>query len=186
MAARASRWLVLILILCFFYDLGRSVLWQQEQPAPPFPLEHQRQILVRGLGSAIDGIHQNNDAWKMLDAILLTNLTFAPPVLEILNDISWFEDGRLLLFRCEGERVVSLSLEWMPAAMRMTLGIPLKMARMTEADWQDLPGIGPATAQRIELERQKSGEIYSLAQLKRINGIGEKRLEQWRPYFVSE
>lgn len=185
MAARAGRWLVLILALCFVSDLGRSVLWQQEQPAQRLSAP-QKQILVRGLGPVSDGIHQNNDARKMLGAILLTNLSVAPSVQEILNDISWFEDGRLLLFRCEGERVVNLSLGWMPAAMRMTLGIPLQVARMTEADWQDLPGIGAATARLIEFERQINGEISSLAQLKHVNGIGEKRIEQWRPYFVTD
>lgn len=186
MAARASRWLVLIVALCFVYDLGRSVLWQQEQPAQRLSPPDQKQILVSGLGPASDGIHQNNDAQKLLNVILLTKYQVLPAVQKILNDNSWFEDGRMLLFRCEGEDVVDLTLGWMPAAMRMTLGIPLQVSRMTEADWQDLPGIGQATARLIESDRQKNGEFSSFAQLKRINGIGEKRLEQWRTYFTSE
>lgn len=186
MAARTSRWLVLILALCFVYDLGQSVLWQKEPLAQRLSPVDQSHILVRGLGPARDGIHQNNDAQQTISVILLTNLSIPPSVREILNDNSWFEDGRMLLFRCEGGRVVDLSLGWMPAALRMTLGIPLKVTRMTAADWQDLPGVGPTTAQHIESERQKNGDFNSLAQLKRVNGIGEKRLDQWRPYFSTE
>jgi len=186
MAARASRWLVLILALCFFYDLGRTFLWQQESPAPLLSAAPQTRILVSGLGSAYDGIHQNNDAQQALSAILLTKFRISPSVEKILNDNRWFEDGRLLAFQCEGRRVLRLSVGWMPAALRMTLGIPLHVARMTEADWQDLPGIGPSLAQRIELERQKNGEFTSFAQLTRVSGIGDKRLEQWRPFFIRD
>jgi competence protein ComEA len=54
---------------------------------------------------------------------------------------------------------------------------------MVGDDWQALPGIGPKLAERIEVDRQKNGEFASLEDLKRVSGIGKKRIEAWRIFF---
>ncbi|WP_372638570.1 ComEA family DNA-binding protein [Fodinibius sp.] len=48
---------------------------------------------------------------------------------------------------------------------------------------QILPGIGPAYAKRIIRYREKHGEFNTEDELKKIKGIGEKRLEKLIPFI---
>lgn len=65
----------------------------------------------------------------------------------------------------------------------LVLGIPLDISAMSEADFDRLPGIGPALARRITIYRQKNGGILHAGDLAAIEGIGEKKFKMLRPYF---
>lgn len=55
----------------------------------------------------------------------------------------------------------------------------------TAEQLQLLPGVGPATAQKIIAYRERY-PFRSIAQLKRIKGIGPKRYEVMRPYLAVD
>jgi competence ComEA-like helix-hairpin-helix protein len=55
----------------------------------------------------------------------------------------------------------------------------------TSEELQLLPGVGPATADKIIAYRGRY-PFKSIAQLKRIKGIGPKRYEAMRPYLAVE
>ena len=76
-----------------------------------------------------------------------------------------------------------LTVDQMTASERMVLGIPLDISTMNEADFDRLPGIGPALAKRIAEYRQKNGGILSVGDLAAIEGIGEKKYNTIRAYF---
>jgi competence protein ComEA len=71
----------------------------------------------------------------------------------------------------------------MTVAERMVLKIPLDIATMSEADFDRLPGIGPALAKRITEYRQNNGGILRVEDLAAIDGIGEKKYKRYRTYF---
>jgi competence protein ComEA len=48
-----------------------------------------------------------------------------------------------------------------------------------------LPGVGPTLARRIIESRETAGPFDSPDDLRRVSGIGQKRLEQIRPFLRS-
>jgi competence ComEA-like helix-hairpin-helix protein len=58
--------------------------------------------------------------------------------------------------------------------------IDLNVANVKEL--QELPGVGPVTAQRIIDMRQKSGHFKRVEDLLAVRGISPKKLDAMRPY----
>jgi competence ComEA-like helix-hairpin-helix protein len=60
--------------------------------------------------------------------------------------------------------------------------IDLNLANVKEL--QELPGVGPVTAQRIIDMREKSGRFNRVEDLLAIRGISQKKLDAMRPYII--
>jgi len=57
---------------------------------------------------------------------------------------------------------------------------------INQADWPELaqlPGIGETLAQRIVVTREERGPFLDHSELRRVRGIGPKKLEQMKPYL---
>lgn len=61
----------------------------------------------------------------------------------------------------------------------------LEVDRATAADWERLPGIGPALAARIVADRAAHGPFLRPEGLLRVRGIGPKTLDRLRPFLRS-
>ncbi len=59
----------------------------------------------------------------------------------------------------------------------------IDMERATPAEWERLPGIGPALAGRIVSDRAANGPFGGPEGLLRVRGIGPRILERIRPYL---
>ena len=58
---------------------------------------------------------------------------------------------------------------------------------LNEADWPELaqlPGIGETLGRRIVESRELDGEFRSIDELRRVNGIGPRRLEEMRRHLL--
>lgn len=63
-----------------------------------------------------------------------------------------------------------------------TKPIDLNLANVKEL--QELPGVGPVTAQRIIDLRTKSGRFRRVEDLLAVRGISQRKLEAMRPYLM--
>ena len=182
MAIRGGWLFILFLTALTLHDLSRPFL----QPAggAVFFTSSGMPVELRDNLHRLDGIHQINDADEIECVIKMAGLTILPRLLVEDRDLWRPIPGKLYEFNVVGSEIVSVDTRWMPAARRMALGIPLQINRMNSADWCDLPGVGSELARRIIEYRQKSGENLKFSDLLKVQGIGEKRLAAWKPYFL--
>src|ERR1700733_4413537 len=62
---------------------------------------------------------------------------------------------------------------------------PIDINSASSAQLQEVPGIGPATADKILQMRKSYGAFKSVDDLLSVRGIGAKRLEKMRKYLVA-
>jgi len=61
---------------------------------------------------------------------------------------------------------------------------PIDLNAANVKELQQLPGVGPVTAQRIIDLRQKSGRFHRVEDLLAVRGISAKKLDAMRPYVT--
>jgi competence ComEA-like helix-hairpin-helix protein len=80
-----------------------------------------------------------------------------------------------------------LSLICAPAVLGAKKKPPLKPVNINSAtseELQQVPGIGPATAEKILQMRKSYGAFKSVDDLLAIRGLGQKRLDKMRKYLT--
>jgi comEA protein len=84
----------------------------------------------------------------------------------------------LLLLAAFGAVAVSLPAKKKPPAA------PVNLNTATSEELQQVPGIGPVTAEKILQVRKSYGAFKSVDDLSAIRGTGPKRLEKMRKYLT--
>jgi len=166
-----------LLLLTFLALLLASRLLPSERGAPAFSLHAPpaHQVALDGSWSR-PGIHQFFDDLAGECVTVLTD-----PECAYLNSLeSQMIDGMVLRFDLPIQR------RWLTAGQRVALQIPLHPDRMSVEDWDFLPGVGPGLAAAIEADRQLSGDFGSVSSLRRVKGVGPKRIASWREFFSDQ
>ena len=76
--------------------------------------------------------------------------------------------------------VYSASLEDIKAESNQPLKVNINSADLDELD--ELPGVGPSTAQKILDYRESNGLFRTVDELEEVSGIGPKTLEKIKPF----
>lgn len=71
-----------------------------------------------------------------------------------------------------------------PQEVLVEKSININTATLEELD--QLPGIGPALAQRIVDYREANNGFYDIQEIMEVSGIGEKTFAKLEPYIVAE
>jgi len=82
--------------------------------------------------------------------------------------------------------VLALALALAPTALakKKPPAHPININTAGASDLQQVPGIGPSTAQKILDTRKSYGTFKSVDDLLAIKGIGQKKLEKMRKYLT--
>jgi len=75
----------------------------------------------------------------------------------------------------------AVSVERLPAAMRLTLGLRVDLNQATVEELDALPRIGPVLARRIVEHRTRRGMFATVDDLRGVRGIGPSTMERLRP-----
>jgi competence protein ComEA len=92
-------------------------------------------------------------------------------------------NGSAVKFALQPDGSLLLTMDQMTVSERLVLGIPLDITTMSEADFDRLPGIGPALARRIVEYRQNNDGILRVGDLAAVEGIGEKKYKMILTHF---
>jgi competence protein ComEA len=82
-------------------------------------------------------------------------------------------------------KVVAVSRSARSASSRRAVTFPLDLNHARIEELMALPGIGPKLAQRVVEYRQSQGGFRNVDELRKVRGIGQKRMERLRPLVVT-
>ena len=99
------------------------------------------------------------------------------------------ETGREVTVEAPAERVtpppVRRAKSLLASPARRPVKFPVDLNKGRRQDFLELPGIGEKLAERIVEYRKDHGRFQSIEDLRRVKGIGKKRMERLRPLVVT-
>ncbi len=175
---RGNLLLIGFLLIIFIFNMSRALFHAEDSPV--FLSEPTDLVPVElASGFARQGIHQYIDGFCWLDVIKMTDAALDETLRTSRLLSRPIMAGERVDLVIKSAIIKEVRVGWMSAAKRVALGIPLHPDRMSEEDWQVLPGIGRKLAGKIEQNRQEYGEFGSIQNLLRVPGIGKGRLTSW-------
>lgn len=149
----------------------------------------QSSIVVHVAGCVKNpNVYVMNPGDRVIDAINKAGGAKADADLDALNLAEPLKDGEKIYVPSKNEMTVPTAVaSGQSTQNRKTtayengpLVVNINTAGPEELD--KLPGVGPATAQKIIEYRNQIGRFTSIEQLEEVRGIGPKKLEQMRPF----
>ena len=99
------------------------------------------------------------------------------------------ETGRKVTAEAPVERVtpppVRRAKSLLASPARRPVKFPIDLNKGRRQDFLELPGIGEKLAERIVEYRKEHGRFQSIEDLRKVKGIGKKRMERLRPLVVT-
>ena len=152
--------------------VGQSVALDVEE-APP------RELVVHVAGAVLHpGLYRLAEGSRVDDAIAEAGGARPRAALDLVNLAAPVADGQQVVVPTRG----SVSATGSPGALEPGAAggmVHLNSATLEQLD--ELPGVGPVTAQQIVDYRTANGAFRSVDELDAVPGIGPARLEQLRP-----
>jgi len=129
------------------------------------------------------GLYRLDDGSRIADAIARAGGANRKAELAQVNLAAPLADGEQVVVPARGSAAAAT-----PAAAgsggATAPAAPIQLSTATAEQLDSLPGVGPATAQKILDYRTKHGAFSSVDELDAVPGIGPKRLEQLRDLVV--
>ena len=142
-------------------------------------------VRVHVVGAVVDpGVHTLLEGGIVLDAILAAGGPSTEAAIESINLAETIWDGQQIRVPLQEEMEAGGTVSSVPAGVTHP-GAPVNINVADAALLETLPGIGPATAAKIVDDRTRNGRFGSIDELRRVSGIGEKKVEAIRDLIVA-
>ncbi len=182
--ARALAYAVTLLVLL---TIAGRVALDQGQARPDegtqsvsFEVEEApaREVVVHVAGAvSLPGLYRLPEGSRTDDAIAAAGGAKPKAALDLVNLAAPLADGQQIVVPLRGSAEAVAGTD---AGVAAPAGkVRLNSATLEQLD--ELPGIGPVTAQQILDYRDANGAFRSVEELDAVPGIGPARLEQLRP-----
>ncbi len=150
-------------------------------PAPVHAKPAAAKLLVIDVAGAVrhPGLYRLRSGSRINDAIRLAGGATAKAQLATVNLAAPVADGEQIVV--PGKGVVAAASS--PAAGSAP-SAPLDLNSATLEELENLPGIGPVTAQKILDYRQAHGAFHAVAELEGVSGIGPAHMAQLKGLVI--
>jgi competence protein ComEA len=180
----AAVCVVLLLLLVRHLGAGGSAA-PAVTPVQPVakPKTVAQKLLVIDVAGAVrhPGLYRLRSGSRIDDAITLAGGETAKAQLDTVNLAAPVADGEQIVV--PGRGVAAAAAGGAPAA-GSSPSAPLDLNSATLEGLENLPGIGPVTAQKILDYRQQHGAFHSVAELQGVPGIGPAHMAQLKGLVI--
>jgi competence protein ComEA len=178
------RVLTAVVVLFVVLVVGGKLLLHPARPAIPPPVrvaapaqtQAAAQLFVHVVGAVRrPGLYRLRDGARVADAVGRAGGVTRTAQLELVNLAARLADGEQIVVprRGSGGAVA-------PGSAGASSSGPIHLNTATIEQLDDLPGVGPVTAQKILDYRQAHGAFGSVDELDAVPGIGPARLDELR------
>jgi len=185
---RAQKALLALCLVINLYLVARVMVFQWKRaltvPLPPRSMATPPQEIVVHVAGRVrrPGVYRLSAGARGVDALKAAGGALDDACLDDLNLAAPLQDGSQLRVRSIEEVRSDM---WSPTSGAGSNPVPTRQVDLNTASaarLQQIPGIGPVTAQRIVEYRRKHGPFRTPDDLDAVPGIGAKTIRQIRPY----
>lgn len=159
-------------------DDASSVATQSPTISPTFAFDEQAMLAIHVAGEVVSsGVHELPAGSRVIDAITAAEGPTSSAELDALNLAAFVADGDRIYVPSERE------VEGDPLlVLEQDEGASININRASAGELEELPGVGPATADQIVQDRAANGPFSTVDDLTRVSGIGPATVEKLRDF----
>jgi competence protein ComEA len=176
-----------VLVLLLVRHLGGGSAAPAVTPVQPVvkPKAATPKLVVVDVAGAVrrPGLYRLREGSRIDDAIATAGGATSKAQLDSVNLAAPVADGEQVVVPGRGAAAAGVAAA-SPAAAGSAPSAPLDLNSATLEQLENLPGIGPVTAQKILDYRQQHGAFHSIVELQGVPGIGPAHMAQLKGLVI--
>lgn len=152
----------------------------EEEAGNTVPEEVEKENIYVDISGQIrkPGVYQIADGTRLFEVIELAGGLARDADKDGFNQAEVVSDGQKIIIPAKGEGTDQ-------AAGGVTAGGLVNINTADSAALQEIPGVGPATADKIIAYRSEKGRFATKEEIKNVSGIGDKTYEKMKDKITS-